>query len=102
MKKMTYKLYYGTEENCFEGEKLGVFSNVDELKECLSNNITDDVDKNIDVSYVMGLTNQAVKNGSVVFINMYGYEVTYIVTDDGRKARKELAEMRKECIEINF
>lgn len=97
MKKMTYKLYYGTEENCFEGEKLGVFSNVDELKECLSNNIADDVTDN-----VMELTNEAIKYGSVVFTNTQDYEVVYIVTDDGRKARKELAEMRRECIEMNF
>ena len=97
MKKISYKLYYGTEENCFEGEKLGVFSNVDELKECLSNNITDDVTDN-----VMEMTNQAIKMGSVHFINEQGYEVIYIVTDDGRKARKELAEMRRECIEMNF
>ena len=97
MKKISYKLYYGTEENCFEGEKLGVFSNVDELKECLSNNIADDVTDN-----VMELTNQAIMLGSVDFVNEQGYEVIYIVTDDGRKARKELAEMRKECIEMNF
>ena len=97
MKKISYKLYYGTEENCFEGEKLGVFSDVEELKECLSNNIADDVADN-----VMELTNQAIRVGSVGFINEQGYEVVYIVTDDGRKARKELAEMRRECIEMNF
>ena len=97
MKKTSYKLYYGTEENCFEGEKLGVFSDVEELKECLSNNIADDVADN-----VMELTNQAIRVGSVGFINEQGYEVVYIVTDDGRKARKELAEMRRECIEMNF
>ena len=101
MSKMSFKLYFATEENRFEGEKIGEFATMDELRECLSNNIADDVRSNVSVSdykkMIVELTDIAIKEGDVVFENKQtDYLVAYIVTTDGRKARKRIAEIRRE------
>ena len=107
MKKTSYKIYFATEENCYEGEKLGVFTDMDEVRKTLISNIYDDCYKtSADVLDILkdvnSFTDTAIKDGLVAFMNVQGYDVIYIVTTDGRKARKQIAEMRKECIAINF
>ena len=103
MKKNNYKVYYATSENCFEGEKLADGISRETAKEILESNIADDIDYE-------GLTQdkfnaerdslvaEAMLSGWVLFENSHEYEVLYIVTTDGRDARKIINGFRREIL----
>ena len=98
MKK--YKLYYATEENCFEGEKIGEFNTKAEAIACLRENIKDDVSNENEIPTFEFIEFES--QYEHYFTNASGYEVVYIITTDGRKARSTIAEMRREIIGENF
>lgn len=106
MKKKNYKLYYATEENGYKGEKIVESPNIDTIKDVLENNIADDVDyeglthKKF-LEYRDSLTKEGMSSGFVVFQNANGYDVIYIVTTNGRDARKQIADYRREFMQ-NF
>jgi len=95
-----YKLYYATEENCFEGEKLGEFNSIQDAIACMRENIKDDVSDEIEIPTFELIEFE--KQYEHYFTNAQGYEVVYIITTDGRKARSTIAEMRREIIGENF
>ena len=98
MKK--YKLYYATEENCFEGEKIGEFKTLQEAISCMRENMKDDMDEK-DIPTFEYIQFEKQLNVDICE-NANGYNVIYIITTDGRKARSTIAEMRREIIGENF
>jgi len=97
MKK--YKLYYATEENCFEGEKIGEFKTLQEAIACMRENMKDDMDEK-DIPTFAHVVFE--KQLSTYLENANGYDIVYIITTDGRRARSTIAEMRREIIGENF
>ena len=98
MKKTNYKRYYATEENCFEGEKIGEFNNVTDAIKCMRENIADDVEEGEEVPDF----DEEVIEGCIQYahnmVNAQGYDIIYIITKDGRQARNYIARRRREII----
>ena len=93
--KNNYKVYYATEENCFEGEKLAENVSRDTAKEILDSNIVDDVEYGGERD---SLVAEVMSSGWVLFENTHGYEVLYIVTTNGREARSIINGLRKNIL----
>ena len=103
MKKNNYKVYYATSENCFEGEKIADGISRETAIEILESNIADDIDYE-------GLTQdelnaerdsivaEAMSSGWVLFENSHKYEALYIVTTNGRDARRRINGFRREIL----
>lgn len=106
MKKNNYKVYYATSENCFECEKIADGISRETAREILESNIADDIDYE-------GLTQdelnaerdsivaEAMSSGWVLFENSHEsheYEVLYIVTTNGRDARRRINGFRREIL----
>lgn len=96
--KKNYKLYYATEENCFEAEKIGEFKTFGEAKDCLIENIKDDVDADAVEDAVADIEMHLNDCDTYYFVNQHEYECVYIITTDGRRARSEIAQYRNEML----
>jgi uncharacterized FAD-dependent dehydrogenase len=103
--KGKYKLYYGTEENCFECEKLADNVSREEAIEILKANIAEDIEEEGMTQdkfeeTLNELLEEEKEKGYVAFTNAQDYQVAYVVTEDGRKGRAIINEIRKES--LNF
>lgn len=102
-KENNYKVYYATEENCFEGEKIADGVSRENAVEILQSNIADDIDYEGLTQDKFneerdGLVAEAMASGWVLFENSHEYEVLYIVTTNGREARKIISGFRKNIL----
>lgn len=103
MEKNNYKVYYATEENCFEGECIARNVSRETAKEIAEINIADDIDnegltQDKFIEERDSLVAEAMASGWVLFQNVHEYEVLYIVTTNGREARSIIAGFRRNCL----
>ena len=102
-KENNYKVYFATAENCFEGEKIADGVSRETAKEIVKDNIADDIDYEglTQAKFIEerdGLVAEAMASGWVLFENTHEYEVLYVVTTDGREARKLISGFRREML----
>ena len=107
MEKNNYKVYYATEENCFEGECIARNVSRETAKEIVEMNIADDIDYDglTQAKFESerdSLVGEAMASGWVLFVNVHDYEVIYIVTTNGREARKIISGYRRELLDREF
>ena len=95
---MKYKLYWGTEENCFECEKLGEFNTFQEGKNCILDNLKHDVSSD-ELNIIGGEINE--EKEVYCYMNEHEYEYVFVLTTNGRSGRKVISEMRKDAL-TNF
>lgn len=104
--KKTYKLYYGTEESCYECWKVGEYNTLEEAQDAMREHISMEID-------YTGLTQAKLEENlaeimanadsdGVAFENPQGYEMIYIIGTDGRAIRSEMASYRRDYIALNF
>ena len=97
----TKKLYFATEENAYEGEKIGEFSNETELLNTLRECLSDDVDceKSVEENKeTIDSLLEDYEDGYIEFTNSHGYDVVYIITEDDEEAKREFDALRREMI----
>ena len=97
MSKKNYKLYYATEENGYECEKIAEFNTPSEAIACMRDNIKDDVDidEEIPTFEHINVENYYEHN----FTNANGYDVVYIITTADKEARDTIDCKRREMME---
>lgn len=70
-----YYVYYGTEENAYEEEKLGEFETYEQAKNCVAENLADDFTSESEIAKAVseiGDTGYEGENGA-------GYHILYLI-----------------------
>lgn len=98
--KKNIKLYYASEENCFEGELIGKFDTMEEVIPSLRANLSEDIDCEKSIEENSAEIDSLIEDSEdcIEFTNCHGYDVVYIVTTDGREARSYFSQLRREML----